>query len=217
MRLTTIAAALGLGIVVVPAAAQFATFTGGSLFLSGSSSDPFGNSDSASAPGVVGDDFAFADGSTDSGLVGASYQLDGQIVDGGDQVIITFQGAGQASQPAGYGGQASLTLTTGNPSTGDDPIILTIGTEADEYAYSIEDLSTGLANVGLTAVTGTLLPGGFLTPGDYAIDIFSSVFVSEPDTLNEASIGWTLTITVPTPGAAAIAAMAGLALLTRRR
>lgn len=199
------------------ALAQSAAFTGGSLFLSGSSQDPFGGSDNASAPGVVGDDFATADGGTSSGLVGASFRLDGQIVGGGDQIIITFAGQGTASQPADYGGSASLTLTSGNPATGDDPIILTIGAEADAYAYTLTDLSFGLADITITPLTGAFLPGDMLTPGDYAIDIFSSVFVSGSDTFNTAIYDWTLAITIPTPGAAAIAAVAGLAFLTRRR
>ncbi len=213
MRTATL---LALAVLAAGASAQDASFTAGSLLVSGSASDPTGGSDSATAAGVVQTFALSADGSTSSGLVGAEFSMTGSITES-NVTTISLLGAGQASQPAGYGGDASLTLSTRDLNQDDDPLVLTVSGAAVEYTYAIFDNNSANTFVDLQPVTGAFLPGNRLTPGDYALSINSNVFVSGGDTVNPATLDWTLTLTrVPAPTSLALGAVA-LAATTRRR
>ncbi len=184
-------AAPAVAIALMSTSALFANavpgvlFVNGSVLVNGSASSSAGNS-SATAPGVVTPMTVSGGGSTGSGLVSAVLSMQGAIVDGGQETFVALGGQASASQPAGYGGFATINLGFTDPSFSSDPLVITV---PQTVFYKV--WNTGQQTVSFTALTGTI-GATTLGPGTYSVSFLFGVTVSGGQTFVEKSLDWTL-------------------------
>jgi hypothetical protein len=160
-------------------------FTDGSLLLNGSASSSAGST-STVAPGVVTPTTVSGGGSTGSGLVGAVLDIDGAVILGSQETFVLLNGFAQASQPAGYGGFATINASLATTEFISDPLVLTLPSPAF-FAISNE----GQQAVTFSAITGSI-GSGTLAAGTYSISFFFGATVSKGQTMVEKSLDWTL-------------------------
>ncbi len=217
MRMFSLVSAL----VVLPSVASAspigASFTGGSIFLNGSSFNQTDNlSNNASGPGNVATDTFGGTGSTGSGVlgrqVGASINVGGSITTGVSSTVFTFSAVGTAFRDPPIEGNANLSIGT-RASINSDPrtkIELTIDTLA---FFTISQTNNGFQAPTFSPGTGSF-QGSFMTPGTYFFDFELFFGISNPDTTVSRSLTWTLTL-VPTPGSISLE-LIGFITLGRR-
>jgi len=160
-------------------------FVDGSVLVNGSASSPAGDS-SVTAPGTVTATTVTGGGSTGSGLVTGVISLDGAIIEGGAETFITLDGQAEASQPAGYGGFATVNVSFADARFTSDPLIFTVPQTA---FFKISNM--GQQSVGFTAVTGSI-GAGTLSPGTYRLTVSFGVTISGAQTFVEKTLDWTL-------------------------
>lgn len=160
-------------------------FSDGSVLVNGSANSPAGPS-SATAPGTVTRTTVSGGGSTGSGLVSAVMDVDGAIIVGADETFVTMDGLVQASQPAGYDGFATLNFSFSTPQFADDPLILTLPSQA-----FFKIANPGNQAVTFTAVTGSI-NGNVLSAGTYRISFFFGATISQGQTSVQKTLDWTL-------------------------
>lgn len=196
-----------------------ASFTGGSVFLNGSSFNQTDNlSNNANGPGTVATDSFGGTGSTGSGVlgraVGASINAGGSITTGVSATVFSFSAVGTAFRDPPIEGNANLSI--GSRSSFDTSTRSKIQLTIDTLAFfTISQTSNGFQAPTFSPGTGAF-QGSFMTPGTYFFDFELFFGISNPDTSVSRSLTWTLTL-VPTPGSISLALIGFIALGRRDR